>query len=342
MSLPSARASLDFTPRPRQLRERPSLASLAWPALALASSTRLGPATVQADSPPPGRLALTAPGHLVHVGAGLRAGSVVQPGRPGHFGGAHEAAGELRHLEPAASDRRAGPAGSAAPLLADCSFEQGPSRIRARAQARSALGRIELTAHCQAPGDSLLPAAIAGGGWMDRLTVQAGALRGQAGEMSIALHLNAALQAGNNGVAAARLVLGLWVDGVAVPLLPSPCWGGRPRRGEPALAENLACLVVARVPVVFGQPFELAVFALARAGAEPALPPPPVLPSAASATASVAAPREGEGASIHWAGLRGVHAIGRERPLMHAKQYRLESASGRDWREPAAARSTPA
>lgn len=363
MSLPSLHAAPSFTPRPREGRERPALASLAWPPLAppqrvapmrtapvlhVRPETMVPPAVARPAVPasahhaaagaavPPGRVELTTPGYLVHAGAGLRAGSVIQPGRPGHFGAAHEAAGGLRPVGRGGEAGCLASAERAEPLVAAARFDDAPGRIAARAQARGGLGWVELSARCQAPGDSLLPAALAGGGWMDRLTVHASALEGQPGELSVALQLNAALQAGSNGVAAARFLLGLWVDGVAVRLLPAPAWGGRPQHGEPVLEQTVGCLVVARLPVVFGRPFELGVFVLARAGAEPALPPPPVLPSTAMAAASVAALRGGDAARVAWAGFRGVHAAGRERPLMHFKQYRVESATGTDWRLPVA------
>jgi hypothetical protein len=353
MSLPRPDAAPTFTPRLRETRERPALASLAWPPLAPATprarpdaaprpagARPVAPAFVRPTggdaAVPPGRLELTTPGCLVHAGAGLRAGAVIQPGRPGHFGGAHEAAGGLRPFGRLADGGCGAAPERPEPLAAAARFEDAPGRIAARAQARGGLGWVELSARFQAPGDSLLPAALAGGGWMDRLTVHASALEGQAGELSVALQLNAALQAGSNGVAAARFLLGLWVDGVAVRLLPAPAWGGRPQRGEPVLEQTVGCLVVARLPVVFGRPFDLGVFVLARAGAEPALPPPPVLPSTAMAAASVGGLRGGEAARVVWAGFRGVHAAGRERPLMHFKQYRVESATGTDWRLPIA------
>lgn len=292
----------------RSLRPAAATALSGDPELGNVHELRSQPATC------PGRLELRQPGAAAHAGAGLRAGAVVQPGRAGHFSGLHRAAGDLL---------KAGEARGHAD--ASCGFDHPPSHVRAAGRARAGLGWIDLQAQCTAPGDALLPAAVTGAGWMDRLTVHATGLDGARGEISVALNLSAALRAGANGSAAARLMLGLWVDGVAVPLLPAPCWGGRPRLGEPGLDEALGSLVVARLPVVFGRPFELAVFALARAGCEPALPPPPVLPSPAIAPASVAA-------GLRWAGLRSVHAASRSKALMHFKQYRLASASGHDWR----------
>jgi hypothetical protein len=359
---------LDLVVRERVPQQRPSLASAPWlglldprpapaptspPRRPLAERPRAQPASVPAPSLPratsaapaaapferagtadllPGRQDLRVPGSAAHVGAGLRAGAVVQPGRPGHFSGLHEAMGDLRS------------AAAASPAHAACGFEHGASHVRAAALARSGLGWIDLAARCSAPGDALLPAAVAGAGWMDRLTAHASGLEGAAGEISVALRLDATLRAGVNGSAAARLMLGVWVDGVGVPLLPAPCWGGRPRLGEAPLDQALGCLVVARLPVVFGQPFDLSVFALARAGCEPALPPPPVLPSSAVAEAGIGSGRPGSAgragqdhAELRWAGVRSVHAASRSKALMHFKQYRLESATGRDWRAPFAA-----
>jgi hypothetical protein len=318
---PGRRASASRAARVPATAQPPQ--ALALPALAV-------PAAAGSAGMVSGRHELRAPGCAAHVGAGLRAGAVVQPGRPGHFSGLHEAAGDLRA------------AATSSPAHAACRFEHAASAVRAGALARSGLGWIDIAAHCSAPGDALLPAAVAGAGWMDRLTVHASALDGAAGEVSVALRLDASLRAGSNGSAAARLMLGVWVDGVGVPLLPAPCWGGRPRQGEPALDQALGCLVVARLPVVFGRPFELAVFALARAGCEPALPPPPVLPSSAVAESRIGSARLGVGpgsagrdhAELRWAGVRSVHAAVRSKALMHFKQYRLESASTWDWRQP--------
>ncbi len=337
-----------FTPRPLPAHPRPALAdamlqmvsAVTAPAPLRSTAQRslhaLGPhrpilvpvaptrsaaadaSTAVPCSPPSlpcGRSALQHPGAAVHTGAGLHAAAVVRPGVPGHFTGEHHAAGAMQ---------------AASRAQARSAVDLPRQRTRASAQAAAGLGWVELSADCRTPADSLLPAAVAGGGWMDRLTVNATGLEGEPGELSVALQLHALLRSDANGTAATRLILGCWVDGVPVPLLPSPCWGGRPGAGQARLDQALASLVLARLPIVFGRSFELAVFALVRAGSEPALAPPPCLPGSSIGHSSAST----TGPGLRWAGLRGVTTASRSRRLMHFKQYTLASQTGVDWRLP--------
>lgn len=142
------------------------------------------------------------------------------------------------------------------------------------------MGYGSYVASNDAPNSSFFAGSASNGGWSETFTVSNPALTGQAGFMQFTLHANGTLEAAGFAGAASFDITG-YKD--TQQLLANPLfspgnsdalgtdrqyghWGIATNGNPPTISRVVAGTVTFAVPITFGTPFKLGIYAMARAG----------------------------------------------------------------------------
>lgn len=277
------------------------------------------------------------------VEAGPSQSSVASPGgfvtacaSPSGSGSGFWAGSDLTTLFPAGTCLSNSFSGSGA-ASADKSYTGtlpgGP--VANQATGSVALGQIHMAATNDAPNSSSFASADANGGWTEKqMKTSTPALNGQPGVLVADIKVTGTLEAqgfaGSTGFQVAAYKDGALIrgnipgfddgtqsDGVGQPWYQNAQWSVATYGGSENYAfKTVNDTVLFAVPIIFGQAFDLGIYAYAHAGMRSASAVP------GNSTATL-----GFSHTLSWAGVAGVYDGNNNLVL----SYTLTGASGKDW-----------
>jgi len=194
-------------------------------------------------------------------------------------------------------------------------FVSGP--ITNSAQGQVGFGFMQLAAQSSAPNNASFPYGSANAGWEDTWLLDVPSFTGQAGTVQVSMHVDGTwVLSGFAG--GARITVQPYVDDERI------VFAGATEQavfGSSFFPSGVSETVQFTLPFVFGEPFDVGMFALLRAGLR-----------SRSAVERISTADADFTNTITWEGIDGVFAGD-----TLVTDYSLVSASGIDWRLPVAA-----
>lgn len=201
------------------------------------------------------------------------------------------------------------------PLNSSSWASSGP--VTNSAQGQVGFGYMHLAAQSSAPNDASFPYGSANAGWEDNWLLDAPGFNGQAGTVQVSMHVDGTwVLSGFAG--AARITVQPYVDDARIDIAGTT---EQATFDSSFFPTGVSQTVQFTLPFVFGESFDVGMFALLRAG----LRSQSAVPGISTADADFTN-------TLTWEGIDGVF-VG-ETPVT---DYSLVSASGVDWRLPVAA-----
>jgi hypothetical protein len=247
-----------------------------------------------------GRADLTQPGYLISACGGFADGTNATIGNPLPY--------------PGGSDCHAALGTAVEGSVSASAFFSAAPVATAIASGSAGFGFVRARAGFTGPNSADFPRGAATGGWMDRWTIDAPGLAGHVGSLSFLLDVEGVLHAEPGGNVQFSIIA--FRDDQRPTSAPRAGWGGTGIFNRGAYDESVDETVTLALDFIFGEPFDLAIFARAQAG-----------------TASRSASDIGSSGyalfdhTLSWAGVDAVSSGGA--PV----DYTLRSASGIDWRQ---------
>ncbi len=212
--------------------------------------------------------------------------------------------------------------------FAQASAAYSAGSISNSSSADASMGTIGLHAYNTSPNSAPFASSYANGGWKDTITVSHPSLNGQAGYFQFSIHVHGSMMTdGFTGAAGMRIAI--YQNQQLVPFNSYFAWGASDVQGTDrqcggwSLASyglpdsrTVDGAITFAVPIVFGQPFTLGVYARGLAGQR----------SSGGVEGNGTGTLDFSGNGVTWAGVLGVYSGGAP-----VSGYAVGSLSGFDW-----------